>query len=574
MRAYAAIEEFANIVQLQLDVPKTHFWATQAEDRKSLRNHNHKVILHTKDLGAPVNYTRRFTNHTIRTRIAKTQAFWGQLARSSATLEQRLRAIQAVAWPRCLHGIAAVALANEQFQKLRAQAMASLKWNKKGASSTIQFGLAHPNSDPGFVALLDTVLTFRNFCVPTVAFPLLTGIVTKPHRHFDPGPCAVLLARMHDINWQWIGDGVLCDHEGFHIHLLDAPQQLLKQRLLHAWERQVGYSMQDRKDFAGLGKVDGELTRSVKANTGEEQGIMRSILNGTFYTRDKQIHTGKIPSIRCPFCQKDDSLQHRIWECEFFHDIRQTIPQHITQFCSSQPECTRFHAWFVEDWTDPNLRRALYRLQVDQSHQVPPGLPDVLHLFSDGGCKNPTNPRLGVAGWAFCVAMLPNDEFQPVASGLLPGLLQTPLRAEIKAAVEAIRFAVLQGKKIICGLITSMFLRKVMPTSKGPPHQAQSRAIMTCGMPCTGQSKLPVPRACCNRLLRLFLMWTFSRLMELLTAGLSEVTTQRTDMSMRRWSVCKLTWLEPFILLRHHTVNVMKHVLQFTNFSLSWDNVR
>ena len=147
------------------------------------------------------------------------------------------------------------------------------------------------------------------------------------------------------------------------------------------------------------------------------------------------------------FSKKDDSLQHRIWKCEFFDDIRQTVPQHITQFWRSQPECTRFHAWFIEDWTDSSLRRALYSLQANQSHQVPPGLPDVLHLFSDGGCKNPTNPRLRVAGWAFCVAMLPNDEFQPVASGLLPGLLQTPLRAEIKAAVEAIRFAVLQGKK-------------------------------------------------------------------------------------------------------------------------------
>ena len=445
-RAYAGMEEFAHMVHLQLDVPKTHFWATQAVDRKSLRNQNHRVILHTKDLGAQVNYTRRFTNHVSRTRIAKTRAFWGQLARSSATLDQKLRAIQSVAWPRCLHGIAVVALATEHFQRLRAQAMASLRWNKKGASATIQFGLAHPKCDPGFVALLDTVLTFRNFCVPTVAFPILSGIIANPPRHFDPGPCAVLLARIHEINWQWISDGFICDHEGFHIHLLDSPLQLLKQRLQHAWERQVGYSMQDRKDFAGLGKVDGELSRSTTANTGEEKGILRSVMNGTFYTRDKQIHTGKIPSIQCPFCECNDSLQHRIWECEFFQDLRQTVPPQVRDFWQQQPECTRYHAWFVEDWTDTTLRRALYDLSDHHVHCVPTESPEVFHLFLDGGCLNPTIPRLRVAGWGFCLAMLPSDEFLPIASGLVAGILQTPLRAEITAAIEAIRFAIQRSR--------------------------------------------------------------------------------------------------------------------------------
>ena len=49
-RAYAAMESFANMVQLTLDKPKTHFWAVQAGDRRSLRQQNRRVILHTKDL--------------------------------------------------------------------------------------------------------------------------------------------------------------------------------------------------------------------------------------------------------------------------------------------------------------------------------------------------------------------------------------------------------------------------------------------------------------------------------------------------------------------------------------------
>lgn len=442
-RAYAAMEEFANLVQLKLDKAKTHFWAVQPADRKFLRQQNQTVLLHTKDLGAQMNYTRRFTNQASRVRIAKTQAFWGQLFRSPAPVEQKMRAIQAVAWPRCLHGIAIIALASEHFQRLRAQAMASMRWTKKGASATLQFGLLHPKADPGFVALSDTVFTFRNFCNPEIAFPLLTGITTKPPRHFDPGPCAVLLARLHEIQWQWEGHGWLIDHEGIPIHLLHAPLQLLKQRLQHGWERQVGYVMQERKDFAGLGKVDAELSRSSAANTGEERGILRSVMNGTFFTRDKQIHTGKIPSKECPFCHQEDSLQHRIWECEFFQDIRAQVPHASRDFCRQQPDCTRYHGWFVEDCSFVALRKALHEVPSKVVHHVPHQLPDVLQLFVDGGCLNPTKPRLRVAGWAVCVAMLPTDDFMPVASGVVPGLLQTPLRAEIIAAIEAIRFALL-----------------------------------------------------------------------------------------------------------------------------------
>ena len=445
-RAYAAMETFADMVQLKLDTAKTHFWAVQADDRKTLRSQNHRVLLHTKDLGAQINYSRRFTNQASRARITKTQAFWGQLLRSASPIEQKLRAIRAVAWPRCLHGIATVALATEHFQRLRAQAMASLRWNKKGASSTIQFGLLHPAVDPGFVALLDTVLTFRNYCNPAVAYPLLTGLTAHPPRHFDPGPCAVLLNRIHEIQWQWAGDGLLMDHEGFQIHLKDAPLQLLKQRLQHGWERQVGYNMQERKDYAGLGKVDAELSRSSTSNTGEERGILRSVMNGTFYTRDKQIHTGKIPSKDCPFCQQPDSLEHRIWACEFFQDIRDRMPHNSLKFCNEQPDCTRYHGWFTEHWSLAALRRALNAIPPPQAPIPPPSLPDCLHLFVDGGCLNPTSARLRVAGWAFCLAMLPAEDYWPISSGLVPGLAQTPLRAEIIAAIEAVKFAI-QWKK-------------------------------------------------------------------------------------------------------------------------------
>ena len=135
-RTFAAMEDFTVSIGFQLDQKKTMFWANNAEDRKTLRQLDKQAILHGSDLGGSdlgghLNYSRRMTNYSSRARIEKNAAFWGALMRSAAPIEQKLRAIATVACPRALHCISGVALAGEHFGRLRAHAMACLRWNKK-----------------------------------------------------------------------------------------------------------------------------------------------------------------------------------------------------------------------------------------------------------------------------------------------------------------------------------------------------------------------------------------------------------------------------------------------------------
>ena len=441
-QAFLDMKAFADSVEVPLDHKKTVFWANNASDRKWLREHDQPVVLHGTDLGGHLNYSRRFTNYTSRARIEKNAAFWGALARSAAPIEQKLRAIATVAWPRCLHGIAGISLAGEHFGRLRAQAMSCLKWNKKGASSTLQFGLGLTKIDPGFVALLDTVLTFRLHGVPDVAFPVLCGLTQCPPRHFDPGPCGVFLSRLHEIQWTWDGNGFLIDHEGIPVHLIDSPIQYLKLRLRQAWERQVGFLMSERKDFGGLGWVDVEASQAPALTSGEDRGIMRSIQNGTFFTRDKQIHAGKVPSKDCPFCSAPDGLAHRIWDCPHFEDLRGNIPYEVRVFLANQPDCTRLHAWMVQSSADAHWRMILHNIAPHPlTVFVQPPDDEVLHIFTDGGCVCPTKPRLRLASWAVVVASLTDETFLPVATGLVPGPYHTSLRGEIHAAIQAFQYA-------------------------------------------------------------------------------------------------------------------------------------
>eukprot|EP00435_Cladocopium_sp_Y103_P054544 s1210_g17.t1 len=332
-RAWTAMEKFAQKVDISLDAGKTLFWAVRPEDRQFLVQQGFQVSHHTADLGGHLNYTRKLTNYTVRCRIAKTKVFWDHLARSSAPNDHKLKAISTVAWPRCLHGIPGVFLGFEHLGKLRSAMMASMKWAKKGASPILQCLLLPPRCDPVYYTMMETFLAFRNNTCHDDACPVLTGLVLSPPKHFDPGPAGVFLTRLHMLGWQWDHHGFVVDHEGLRWNLLDSPLQLLKSRVHHGWAAMLGASICTRKEFEGMAMVDKDLSCSTQSHfAGDGAGLLRTAMNGTFYTRNKQIHAGKVPTKMCPFCDQEDSVQHRVWSCEGFADLRSQMPQESAEF--------------------------------------------------------------------------------------------------------------------------------------------------------------------------------------------------------------------------------------------------
>ena len=474
-RAYAAMEQFAQMIDVKLDHQKTHFWAVQSQDRKYLQAQNHAVSHHAADLGGHVNYTRKITNYTIRSRIQKAKVFWNLLYRSASPYQQKLRAICTVAWPRSLHGVSNVTLGDEHLGRLRTAMMNAMRWNKKGASPILQCMLLPPRCDPGYHVFLDTLTMFRHNCAPDLMFPVLTGLVLQPPKHFDPGPAGVLLSRLHQLNWRWDHNGYIVDHEGIRWHILDCPIQLLKARLQQAWGAMMGAIMSTRKEFEGLSRVDLPLSRSTAATFAPDgAGLLRTSMNGTFYTRNKQIHAGKVPSKDCPYCDKPDSVEHRIWECTGFADLRQALPEQASLDLQAMPSCTRLHGWMVEDATDRQFRHSLLTIPDLTAEFLPMQFdPDVLYLFIDGSCTEPHRPSLRVATWGLCAANLPSQGFSPVASGGVPGLYQTVLRGEITGAIAAFRFGLSMRRAFSVWTDNALVHRRIREFAD-PRHPAPS----------------------------------------------------------------------------------------------------
>eukprot|EP00435_Cladocopium_sp_Y103_P075306 s50_g56.t1 len=429
--SFQAMETFASAIDVTLDQGKTFFWAVQAEDRKLLVSLGRKVCHHATDLGGHLNYTRRFTNYTVRARIAKLKTFWDHLSRSPAPQEQKLRAVTTVAWPRCLHAIAGVALGNDHLGKLRSAVMAAMRWNKKGASPILQSLLWSERCDPAFFTFWETLSMLRNNCVPEQTFPVLSALVRHPPRHFDPGPLGVFLARIHQLNWQWDHDGFILDHEHIRWHILDSPVQLLRARLKHAWTVMMGSLISDRSEFQGMQMVDCTTSRCTQSDFAlDGAGLLRTAMNGTFYTRNNKFMLAKL------------------------------------------------HGWFVEDVVDRDFRKALMTIpDTTGVFEHVPALPSTLHLFVDGSCLEPQNPRLRLATWGVTVALLPETAFTPVALGGVPGLYQTILRAELCATIAAVRFALVHRRPFWIWTDNQLVYRRVREYSFAhakPPKQSKN----------------------------------------------------------------------------------------------------
>ena len=295
--------------------------------------------------------------------------------------------------------------------------------------------------------LTTTINDFRDLHDAALAYPVLDQLSQHPEAPGAPGPCKALVERLRQIDWVWLGSGFIRDHDGLEWHLIDAAVQWLNVRLRQAWARHVGAITSNRHTFGGLQCVDIQLMHEgLHKFTPAEQGFLRIVQNGSFFTRELLFQTGKVPDKGCPFCDSQDSLAHRLWECPFFSHIRLSLDQEALHWLKAEPTCFLLRGWVVEHSCQVAFRKSLMDIP-DELFQIcwPVRMPEGdLHFFTDGSCSHPDTPGLRLGTWACTVADLAADVFHPIASGGIPGGHQTTLRAEICGAIAAF-FAGLQS---------------------------------------------------------------------------------------------------------------------------------
>ena len=144
---------------------------------------------------------------------------------------------------------------------------------------------------------------YMNFDLCAPQFTRLSEDVSRSRP--EVGPCAVVLHRLHQVYWNWDADGFFRDAFGQPVDLWQTPVQELVSRVSEAWQYRVTCELSERKTFVGMHLTNAKLTTETLTAQPRDRAILRSALNGTFYTANHLRHRNdpkghKLQAVRTP----------------------------------------------------------------------------------------------------------------------------------------------------------------------------------------------------------------------------------------------------------------------------------
>ena len=345
--------DFCSLMDLSIDRNKTYLWSTTATGRKAILDSQLHRKLFARDLGGHLNYSKMKHNVTTQDKIRDITPFWSRLARASAPMKQKERAITVSAWPNAFYGVSTITVGSSHYQRLRSQCARALNVNQTGANPDLQLAcISPPLTDPELYGIVNTVIAMRNHCDHDLMQFSMHYITTGGTS--SQGRCQSFLSAIHKLAWHWVANDVCLDQNGLPIHVFHCPKSELRQKIIQGWQyRTLASTQAIRATMGGLVRSDVRLTiKALRHLPDDHEGLMRCALNGTQYTHDALCHASVVDTDQCRFCSSRDSLYHRTWECPFFQDLRDGPG--LTPEAHAYEQCALCHGWLPRS---PDLHR-------------------------------------------------------------------------------------------------------------------------------------------------------------------------------------------------------------------------
>ena len=439
---FQCLERFTQAMDLLLDQRKTHTWSISATGRKTLRDHDMSVVASCKNLGAHVQYSRQHTNSSLMSRVHSVGPLWPKLRLSACSYHQKLRAIRCAAWPRALHGVAATTVSSATFAALRSGAMKGLRADASGANPFVHLGLVESvDLDPQGWSILQTFRLTRDCGCRDTVEQVLADIVMGETAVPANSITQTLCSRIQLLGWHIDGRGCIHDSLG-PFSLFEVSMAELQYRVAYQWPHVVAAQTDHRRCFQGLERVDPADTEVWMRDLCEaDRALFRKLLNGTHVTQDGKMHCQEAASELCPFCNCSDSRFHRFWQCERFASLRAEVDADAWDLVLSLPEAVSCSGWSIAPTTLHEWNQYFVSLTPSQIPVVV--LPHDVHMFTDGSCSAQHEVNVRFAGWAVvlasCDSVYDCQQSRIADSGVLPGLFQSAMRAEIFAVLRALQ---------------------------------------------------------------------------------------------------------------------------------------
>ena len=440
-RGINAMGACCDMLDLQLDSSKTFVWSTDPEQRKVLRAMKLNVVEHARELGGFLSFCAATRNAALVARIHALQPQWQALGRARSPLASKLAILPNKFWAFALHGIAGCPLASSHLSGLRASAVKAIRSHSAGSSALLRLSLV-PSclADPGFYQLKTTVVDVRRVLLKQPAL-LLDWKVFQDRYAGDgyQGPFSKLVVVLGQVGWSILEPPLLQDHEGLVHHLLSMPQALLIRLLEHAWLQYVASQHVHRKTMVDLDGLEPSLLHIDHSRlTPRESSRLAAIQSGAFLFPAQHRRFDLTVSGLCKECQVPDDVQHRICDCPLYAQARQRCQSVVEQW-ANLPVCLTHHL-LVPRMPEMTAFRVALGSIADTTAEFWSSRTTLgrQNIFTDGTCTQPAMADCAIAAWSVVHA----GTGDVIACGPLHGQLQTTPRAEMTAAIAALRWII------------------------------------------------------------------------------------------------------------------------------------
>ena len=434
IQAFACLQAFFQLWNLTLDLNKSYCWALTAPHRLLLAAMPMQRVDHAHELGGVLSFTKRHFTGLQVARFDALQPKWKRLQSSFAPLCQKLAAVPIVFWTSALYGTNGSCLGEGHLDRLRTQALKALKLGAAGVNGLLRLSLSTtPEADPGFWRLKTTLQSFLRLLRKE---PRLLNLWTEFMHQFDgclfSGPFSQLLTVLNQIGWR-IEPPFLIDHDQCRFHILGMDSGALPDLLYDGWLQYVSRTVSRRKTMNDL---DGLHTPLLPAGGHKMDALSTSLVaalqSGAFMNQAAQSRFDLTKNEQCSICGVPDTTLHWI-ECPRHDEMRVAVAgfqlQHPMDTVALVSHLLPSRSPFESRW-----KEALLAFECDADFLSAPG-PGCQHVFTDGSATKGSHPYQ-VASWA----VLNASTGLQIQSGPLPGVRQTSDRAELQAALQAVKW--------------------------------------------------------------------------------------------------------------------------------------
>ena len=434
----AAVADLCRKLRLYISVPKSWVWASHSCMRKELKevrlNDCELPMLYSGvDLGADMRYSKRLTVKQHQGRVHKGILRLRRLNRLPINRRYKAKIIRQSIWPQSLHAAENVPTSRARLQKLRSAAAEALGHRKCSQNPWLALGLHGKQPiDPEFVLTLNRVKHVRHFAKRTChGAEVVERKLTQGSKYLGP----IKLLRQNLALLGWKVHGLQCKHpKGLCFNLLFSSMRFIAACLSDTWRLFVCQQIQHRKMFQGLTSIETFEDCIVRKLQPQVVTLYENIRSGALVTNDV-LSKYTANTCTCPACDCEDSMKHRLLECQATAAIRTKYAKDLKRWVKL-PDHALLFGLFAEV---PGLHNLAAMLNVIAFPDMNLYTEDSCFVFIDGTCCFPQNRKFRYAAWAITIAGSATSlENQTIASGPLPGADQCIFRAELLAGIIAV----------------------------------------------------------------------------------------------------------------------------------------